>query len=321
LRIINLQPPRSAADRTPSQILAHYWNAGIVTENAKRPGDSRSRLGLSNETTPDSEPAGEASPLHDVEAQMRHALGLYGVPRRPEAERAAAPKPPRQADRFGAGGQRRRFAQDGEVPVTVLHGRRDHPTDAPVNRVEAAEAVAAAERSAREQAERALAEAQATIHDLQTMLGHASLVQSELQAAARRDQDTIAAVQAELGATCERLATADAACEKLQQRLSAIETAYADEQSVRRQAERARRDAEAARTVAERRLRQSDLTAGEPVERTARRPGRPVKATTATTPAKPRDPARRGEAQPLAGVPEPEPVQWWLTSAKKTRRR
>ena len=291
-----------------------------MTENAKRPDDSRSRLSLSNETTPDNEPAGEASPLQDAEAQMRRALGLYGA-HRPQAERAAAPMPPRQADRFGAGLQRRRFAQDGEVPVTVLHGRRDHPADAPVNRLEAAETVAAAERAAREQAERTLAEAQATIHDLQTKLGHASLAQTELQATARRDQDAIAAVQAELGATCERLATADAARDKLQQRLSAIEAAYAEEQSARQQAERARRDAEAARTDAERRLRQLDLTAGEPVERTARRPGRPAKATNATTPAKPRDTARRGEAQPLAGVPEPEPVQWWLTSAKKTQRR
>jgi hypothetical protein len=269
----------------PSPILAHYWNAGIVSENAKRPDDSRSRLSLSNETTPDNEPSGEASPLEDAEAQMRRALGLYGA-RRPQAERAAAPMPPRQADRFGAGGQRRRFAQDGEVPVTVLHGRRDHPADAPVNRLEAAETVAAAERAARELAERALAEAQATIHDLQTKLGHASLAETELQTAARRDQDAIAAVQAELLATSERLATADAA-----------------------------------RTDAERRLRQLDMTAGEPVERTARRPGRPVKATQATTPAKPRDMSRRGKALPLAGVPEPEPIQWWLTSAKKIRRR
>jgi hypothetical protein len=89
----------------------------------------------------------------------------------------------------------------------------------------------------------------------------------------------------------------------------------------RQQAERTRRDTEAARTDAERRLRPLDLTAGEPVERTARRPGRPAKATNATTPIKPRDTARRGEAQPLAGVPEPEPVRLWLTSAKKTRRR
>jgi hypothetical protein len=44
---------------------------------------------LSNETTPDNEAS--ASPLQDVEAQMRRTLGLYGAPRRPDAERAAAP--------------------------------------------------------------------------------------------------------------------------------------------------------------------------------------------------------------------------------------
>jgi hypothetical protein len=177
-----------------------------VTENANRPDDAHGRLTLSDETALGNETSSDASPLQDVEAQMRRALGLYSLPRRPEIERPAAPKPPRPTDRLGAGGQRRRFAQDGEVPVTVLNGRRDHPADAPLNRLEVAENAAAAERAAREKAERALAEAQARIHDLQTKLGHASLVQTELQAAARRDQDTIAATRLELRETNERLA-------------------------------------------------------------------------------------------------------------------
>jgi hypothetical protein len=275
---------------------------------------------VSTETTPDNEPAGDASPLQDVEAQMRRALGLYGASRRQEAERAAAPKPPRQAERFGAGGPRRRFAQDGEVPVTVLHGRRDHPVDAPVNRLEAAETAAAAERAAREQADRALAEAQATIHDLQTKLGHASLAQTELQATARRDQDAIAAVQVELDTTREGLATMAAAREKLQLRLSAIETAFAEERRARQQAERAQRDAEAARTDAERRLRQLDLTASGSGRSPARGRARPEKATN-TVATKPGVTAGRGKVHLVAGAPEPEPVQWWLMSAKKVQRR
>jgi DNA repair exonuclease SbcCD ATPase subunit len=204
--------------------------------------------------------------------------------------------------------------------VTVLHARRDHPADAPINRLEAAETVAAAERAAREQAERALAEAQATIHDLQTKLGHASLAQTELQAAARRDQDAIAAVQATLHATNARLAAIDAAREKVQQRLNAIEDAYAGQQSARQQAERAQRDAEAARTDAERRLRQLDLNASGSGERPARRVARPAKATK-TAAGKPGAMIRRGKAQPVAGALEPEPVQWWLMSARKTQRR
>jgi hypothetical protein len=291
-----------------------------VTEETKRPDDARGRLTLSNEPLPGNEPASDASPLQDVEAQMRRALGLYGVPRRQEAERAAAPKPPRPIDQFGARAPRRRFAQDGEVPVTVLNGRRDHPADAPVNRLEAAETAVAAERARREQAERALAEAQAMIHDLQTKLGHASLAQTEWQAAARRDQEAIAALQAELRATSELLATTDATCEQLQQRLNTIEAAYAEARSTQQQAERAQREAEAARADAERRLQSPDLTAGGSDARPVRRTPRPAKATdTAAT--KPRVTVRRGKAQPVAAMPEPEPVQWWLLRPKKTKRR
>jgi hypothetical protein len=65
------------------------WTAEIVTETTKRRDDSRSRLAVSTETTRDNEPAGDTSPLQDVEAQMRRALGLDGAPRRQDAERAA----------------------------------------------------------------------------------------------------------------------------------------------------------------------------------------------------------------------------------------
>jgi hypothetical protein len=317
--IINVPPPCLAAGRTLSQILAHHGNAGIVTEDTNRADDARSRLTLSNET-PDTESAGDASPLQDVEAQMRRALGLNGIPRRPDAERATAPQPPRPTDRFGAGGPRRRFAQDGEIPVTVLHGRREHPADAPINRLEAAETAAAGERTAREQAERALAEAQATIRDLQTKLGHASLAQAELQAAVRGDQEAIAAIQAELGATRERLTTADAAREMLQQRLTETEEEYAEEQRARQQAERAQHAADAARTDAERRLGQLDLTVSGSAERRTPRHVRPPRGTDAAA-TQPRVTPRLGKAQPIAATAEPEPVQWWLLSPKKTQRR
>jgi DNA repair exonuclease SbcCD ATPase subunit len=172
----------------------------------------------------------------------------------------------------------------------------------------------------REQAERALAEAQATIHDLQTNLGHASLAQTELQAVARRDQGAIAAVQAELRATGELLAAMDAAREQLQQRLNTIEPAYAEAQSARQQAERAQRDAEAAGADAERRLRQSDLTAGGSDERPVRRTERPAQETNIAA-TKPCVTVRRGKAQPVAAMPKPEPVQGWLLNPRKTKRR
>jgi hypothetical protein len=162
----------------------------------------------------------------------------------------------------------RRFVQEGEVPVTVLNGRRTSPTDAPVNRLEAVETAVAAERAARERAERARAEAQATIHDLQTKLGRANLTQTDLQTAAQRDQDAAIAARAELRATNERLAATEAVRETLQQRLSAVEEA----RTARQQADRARRDAEVAQADAERRLRTLDPTAGQAADRPVHQP-------------------------------------------------
>jgi hypothetical protein len=76
--------------------------------------------------------------------------------------------------------------------------------------------------AARERAERARAEAQATIHDLQTKLGHANLTQTDLRRAAQQNQDAAIAARSELYATNE-LAVTEAARETVQQGLSAVE--------------------------------------------------------------------------------------------------
>jgi hypothetical protein len=283
----------------PSQILADHWNAELVTEHAKQPDDPRG-LALSNEAN--DEPAGDTSPLQDVEAQMRRALGLFGLPRRQDAAQPAATRPARPADRLSLGSPKRRFVQDGEVPVTVLNGRRTSPTDAPVNRLEAVETAVAAERAARERAERARAEAQATIHDLQTKLGRANLTQTDLQTAAQRDQDAAIAARAELRATNERLAATEAVRETLQQRLSAVEEA----RTARQQADRARR------------LRTLDLTAGKASDRPVHQPKTTRKAKDAAK-ARPSARSRRGRIEPAVAVSAPEPVQWWLMAPKKTK--
>jgi hypothetical protein len=288
-----------------------------VTEHAKQPDDPRG-LALSNEAN--DEPAGDTSPLQDVEAQMRRALGLFGLPRRQDAEQPAATRPARPAGRLSLSGHKRRFAQDGEVPVTVLNGRRTSPTDAPVNRLEAVETAVAAERAARERAERARAEAQATIHDLQTKLGHANLTQTDLQTAAQRDQDAAIAALAELRATNERLAATEAVRETLQQRLSAVEAECHEARTARRQADRARRDAEAAQADAERRLRTLDPTAGQAADRPVHQPKTSRKAKDSAK-ARPTAPSRRGRIEPAVAVSAPEPVQWWLMAPKKTKRR
>jgi hypothetical protein len=114
---------------------------------------------------------------------------------------------------------RRRFVQDGEVPVTVIHPRPRQGLDAlgppragasPQERAEAAEAALGTERAAREQAERLLREAQATILDLRTKQGHAELARAEadeIVAALRAD---LAATQGSLAAAQEALASAPA---------------------------------------------------------------------------------------------------------------
>lgn len=103
--------------------------------------------------------------LRETEEKMRRALGLSGQ---------SAPQQHRAIPDMHR--PKRRFVADGEVPVTVLPGSgRRHEAEEP-NRLDA-------ERLAREAAERALAETQAALRDLQTRLKHAEMALSESQAA------------------------------------------------------------------------------------------------------------------------------------------
>lgn len=172
---------------------------------------------------------------------MRRALGLEGGAARPRTPDRHDPQQ-RQMERFvqghngsghngsghngsghsgpGHNGHKRRFVQDGEVPVTVVSSRRDGPAEMTPHRgpsagggpsrLEAAEHALAHETSLRQQVERALAEAQATVHDLQTKLGHAELARVEAAEHLRREQETSGALRAELRACEERLRAAEA---------------------------------------------------------------------------------------------------------------
>ena len=94
----------------------------------------------------------------------------------------------RAADHGGGNPRRHRFVQEGEVPVEVM-SLRDHngrtsssPSAMPRHRVD--EAAVAAERLAREQAERAYAEISERLRETQTKLGHAELARNEAVALA-----------------------------------------------------------------------------------------------------------------------------------------
>ena len=154
--------------------------------------------------------------MDDAEQQMRRALGLYGdAPRpRPDGDR---PEPAQRAGGgFMQGVHRRRFVQDGEVPVTVV--RRDAPDAAhsgagqagpTSSRLQRVEAALAAETAGRERAERALHEAQAAVQALQTKMGHNDLAKNEAVAASKRHLEEIVALKEEIAAGAERLQEAE----------------------------------------------------------------------------------------------------------------
>jgi hypothetical protein len=214
----------------------------------------------------------------EAEKGMRRALGLDRV--------APSQNRPSQhpVDR-----QKRRFVQDGEVPVVIAHGRRDHGMhsgdpllttgSSPSNRIVIAEAAVKAEREARERAERSLAEAEAIIRDLRTKLGHATLALDEMRDTARRAKD-----------------------EK-----QAAEAALAVERDARDTAEKVLQQATAKRRAVEDRI-------GE----TARAGQSTVIAAKAGKIAREQAGAKSmAKASPRLKTKEPKPVRWWIKAGKR----
>jgi hypothetical protein len=128
--------------------------------------------------------------LRATEVQMRHALGLDGqtqAPRTEEQSTSSGPAP----DRLTLHRPPRRFVKDGEVPVTMV--RRPHAPEAVAgiaptasNQLEAARQTIRSQAVATERAERALADAQATIRDLRTKLAHERMAKEEAYGALQR---------------------------------------------------------------------------------------------------------------------------------------
>ena len=119
------------------------------------------------------------------EARMRRALGLD----RPLAAPSAQPAQQRPAQlRPEQARARHRFVQDGEVPVVVVNGQGASGA-APNGQAAGTRAKLLAERQARADAERALAEAQATVRSLQAKLAHVELAHAEALAAERRARE------------------------------------------------------------------------------------------------------------------------------------
>lgn len=274
--------------------------------------------------TPRSE-ADDSAHFDDAESQMRKALGLLGeAPRhRPEPERTEVPH--RMADRFGGGLHRRRFVQDGDVPVTVL--RRDQGHEAPPQRVinpalpptssrlQRLESQLAAETAAREKAERALAEAHAVIRDLQTKIGHAELARTEAVEALRREREAAAQIRQDASAWEEQAQEARGEARKAEQALHAVQEQLTEEQRARRAAEKALKAAEAVRESAERLTQAAQDAEPAAPEWTPPAPARRLSANASISPAI----RRRRAAEP--SVADQEPVKWWLNAKQTSKRR
>ena len=264
-------------------------------------------MSLPREQQPQSPAA--ATAMDDAEQQMRRALGLSGDGPRPRPESERSEPASRTTGGFMQGAHRRRFVQDGEVPVTVV--RRDtqdtsHPPGGQLpptsSRLQRVEAALAAETAGRERAERALHDAQATVQALQTKMGHNELAKQEAIASSKRQLDEMVALKEQMVSGAERLHEAEARVNEMEEDLHAVRTELAEERRARKLAERLLREAteEAAATAA---------TEIAPVHR-------------------PRDtiermPARRGRPAAVHVEPdaEPEPVKWWLLPAKTAGKR
>ncbi len=247
--------------------------------------------------------------MQAAEARMRRALGLDGEQLRSRAPQERVDSPQRPADRFSTPGHKRRFVHDGEVPVTLVHGlvsgRRDQvdgngtrggTNGQPTNRLEVAEAALAAEIATRERAERALAEAQAAVHDLRTKLGHADLARQEAVETLRRERESIAEVRAALQEADAQASTARQAQESAERALAEL---------------RERRTAQPV-----------DVTEEPPRPRRGRKPRaeKMAAADVVATPVAPRKGPGRPRKNPAAPAREPKPIRWWLNPRGKKKR-
>ena len=240
---------------------------------------------------------------------MRRALALQG-----DTARQSTPDLLTIAGN-GSHQPRRRFVRDGEVPVTVVHRDHRHDDASSLNQLDAARQAIRSQAAAREHAERLLEQAQGTIRDLQTKLGHERLAKDEAgqraEAERRTAEQALQTARAELAA--ERLARHKA------------EDALAEALKGRQEAEQRLRDAMATR--AEQRLNRGRKTVGavpsHPVVNTAPDKTGAAFTTVPQTVRKPRTtvvtpdgdamvkPARRRGRPPKVSQPDSNPVEWW----------
>ncbi len=317
-----------------------------LSENLKPRVDALAGLGprpASHNASPSGSPSGAvpAAPslenaeglpaIDEAESAMRKALGLLGDQPRHRQDTERSDGPLRMQDRLGSGGlHRRRFVQDGDVPVTIL--RRDAGPEtqthraapaaaaAPTSsRLQRTEAALAGESAARALAERALAEAQVSVRDLRTKIGHADLAKNEAVDALRRERELTASLRQELEAIKSELEHVQSHTTAAERAASVHEDLIAEERHARKALEKALRTSEAARETAEQLVRALSAQADAEVVPL------PFARAHAPEPMLVPVPKKRGRPpnvkQPVLPELEPEPVKWWLTPTKAPAKR
>jgi len=251
-----------------------------------------------------------AEPTDSTEARMRLALGL-GTGTRPAAT-GHGPSPsgsgPASHDPTR---QRRRFAQDGEVPVVMLHRSRDGDAGGE-NKLAALTADLREERALRLKSERALEEANSLVQSLRTKLKHTEMACDEKlrdEREARAQLDALLLTEREARTQAEaRAAEAALALSVLQRATPQATPAAAAQHSIAPAAV-----AQPAPAQTEPAPTRQDLFADIEVPESAasgpkRRVGKKTKAAAEPT-------------LPLeVEADEEQPIEWWLPSFRASRK-
>lgn len=237
-----------------------------------------------------------AEPTDSTEARMRLALGLTTRP--PSSGHGHAPTG--GAISHDSTRQRRRFAQDGDVPVVILNRSRDGDA-AGENKLAALTAELREERNARMKAERAQEEANLAIQSLQTKLAHTEMTYEERL---RDERET-----------------------RVQ-----LETRLLNEQEARKRVETKAAESALAFSVLERKLAAATEAANAIAEPDLfEEPALPVAAPKTSRVSPVKRVARKTKAEtkaeptlPLAPEPAREeddkPIEWWLPSFRASRK-
>jgi len=242
---------------------------------------------------------------------MRLALGLGTRPA--NTGQAAATSSPAQASHDSVR-QRRRFAQDGDVPVVILHRGRDSEAGGE-NKLAALSAELREERAARAKSERALDEANQLISSLKTQLKHTEMT---LEEKLRRESEFRAQADALLATERQARQQAETKAAEAALSLSMLERKIeAASKSTGTQPPMVEPAAPAPTPDLFGNVDSGTALPASAKRRMSRKTGVPPEERTVAAP-KPQ-PAPKQDVEP-ADDEEDKPIEWWLPSFRAARK-